>query len=219
MTIIQGFYGKFPQQGDFIRHELPLDWCTEWHQWLQSSLAVSQEQLGAQWEDLYLTSPLWRFSLQLGSQACIGVMMPSVDSAGRYFPLALMATGQFNPWLNLAQNSWFEQAESIVLSALNEDASVQMLQHQTMNLGLPQSHSKHDAELKKGLQISEQKALSGSQMIKVLGYANPSMSLWWSAGSDTIESCYLIQKSLPDAASFSAFLDGQWAQWDWLELN
>uniref|UniRef100_UPI0013C2CB68 type VI secretion system-associated protein TagF n=1 Tax=Pseudomonas viridiflava TaxID=33069 RepID=UPI0013C2CB68 len=44
------------------------------------------------WLDAYLVSPLWRFAVPanlLGSQPVAGVMMPSIDRVGRYFPLTI----------------------------------------------------------------------------------------------------------------------------------
>ena len=57
-------------------------------------LAASHAALGDRWLDVYLTSPAWRFVF--GPGACgpspvIGLMAPSVDRVGRYFPLTLVA--------------------------------------------------------------------------------------------------------------------------------
>lgn len=44
----------------------------------------------------YLTSPVWRFAIApgvLGPEGLGGVMMPSVDRVGRYFPLIIGAVG------------------------------------------------------------------------------------------------------------------------------
>ncbi len=46
------------------------------------------------WLDLYLTSPAWRFVCAggaCGPRPAIGLMVPSVDRVGRYFPLTLVA--------------------------------------------------------------------------------------------------------------------------------
>ena len=52
-------------------------------------MAASRAALGDRWLDVYLTSPAWRFASAAG--ACgpapvIGLMVPSVDRVGRYFP-------------------------------------------------------------------------------------------------------------------------------------
>ena len=62
--------------------------------WLRECLAASRAALGERWLDLYLTSPAWRFVCAAGRlrpAPVIGLMVPSVDRVGRYFPLTLVA--------------------------------------------------------------------------------------------------------------------------------
>ena len=89
-----GFFGKLPALGDFVERALPAEFVTPWDAWLQRAIAASRASLGEQWLDIYLTSPLWRFVLgagPCGARAWAGVMMPSVDRVGRYFPLTVAA--------------------------------------------------------------------------------------------------------------------------------
>ena len=65
-----------------------------WDAWLREGLAASRTALGLSWLDVYLTSPAWRFVCAAG--ACgpapvIGLLAPSVDQVGRYFPLTVVA--------------------------------------------------------------------------------------------------------------------------------
>ena len=93
MAVKPGLYGKLPAHGDFLSRNLPPEFVQGWDDWLQRSVASSQEQLGGSWLDLYLTSPLWRFVISSGvidDQVWAGVMMPSVAKVGRYFPLTLV---------------------------------------------------------------------------------------------------------------------------------
>jgi len=87
-----GFYGKVPGLGDFVSRRLPQAFIDPWDVWLQAAIASSRQQLGEQWLDIYLTSPLWRYALSPGScgaRGWAGVLMPSVDRVGRYFPLTI----------------------------------------------------------------------------------------------------------------------------------
>ena len=87
---IAGWYGKLPCLGDFASRRLDAEFITPWDAWLQRCIATSRQQLGEQWLDIYLTSPMWRFILApgiCGERACAGVLLPSVDKVGRYFPL------------------------------------------------------------------------------------------------------------------------------------
>lgn len=84
-----GFYGKLAGRGDFVSRGLPNTFVEPWDAWLASGMRASQDELGAAWLDAYLTSPLWRFAIApglLGGEAVAGVVMPSIDRVGRYFP-------------------------------------------------------------------------------------------------------------------------------------
>src|SRR6185295_5746835 len=96
--------------------------------WLQESLATSRAALGDKWLDIYLTSPVWRFASAAG--ACgtlpaIGVMVPSVDRVGRYFPLTLVA--ELPPdapspvSLALGAAAFFDAAEDLVIETFESD--------------------------------------------------------------------------------------------------
>jgi len=120
-----GFYGKLPVRGDFVRMGLPRDFIDPWDSWLQSVLAGSQASMGEAWLPAFLEAPVWRFSLpagMCGQQAILGLMLPSVDQAGRYFPLAFAR-------LNLqridaaASEAWLDACEAAGLAALEQDIS------------------------------------------------------------------------------------------------
>src|SRR5205085_9054688 len=88
-----GWYGKIPGTGDFVARRVATPFTEAWHGWLQASLGGSRERLGARWRDSYLSMPVWRFLLSPGiltAQAWAGIMAPSVDAVGRYFPLAVI---------------------------------------------------------------------------------------------------------------------------------
>ena len=87
---LPGWYGKLPGLGDFAARRLDKAMVGVWDGWLQDGLQALRQQSG--WLDAYLQSPVWCFALGagvLGPQRWLGVMMPSVDAVGRYFPLAI----------------------------------------------------------------------------------------------------------------------------------
>ena len=91
--LVPGLYGKIPSLGDFVSRRLPRSFISPWETWLQEVITNSREQLGELWLDHYLTCPLWRFVLSpgiCGEQAWGGVLMPSVDRVGRYYPFTLV---------------------------------------------------------------------------------------------------------------------------------
>ncbi|PCJ30556.1 MAG: type VI secretion system-associated protein TagF, partial [Moraxellaceae bacterium] len=121
-----GLYGKLPAHGDFLHRNLSAEFIQGWDDWLQRSVASSQEQLGSRWLDLYLTSPLWRFVISPGvvdGRVWAGVMMPSVDKVGRYFPLTLaMPYDQSTSPVELMVHGedFYQALEEIALSGLDE---------------------------------------------------------------------------------------------------
>ena len=85
-----GFFGKLPARGDFVRDGLPGSFVGPWDDWLRLALAGSRDHLGKDWLAAWMEAPVWRFALAAGlcgDAAAIGVMLPSADRAGRYFPL------------------------------------------------------------------------------------------------------------------------------------
>src|SRR5215470_14234575 len=89
-----GFYGKLPSHGDFISRSVADAFIDRWDAWLQAGMAQSRQDLGNDWLDLFLTSPVWRFALErgvIGGNAFAGILLPSVDRVGRYFPLTVVA--------------------------------------------------------------------------------------------------------------------------------
>jgi type VI secretion system protein ImpM len=139
-----GLYGKMPSVGDFIRADLPSAFITPWDDWLQRCLQASRATLADRWTATYLESPIWRFALQTqvcGAQPWVGVLMPSVDRAGRYFPLTLAApiAAAASALLTLAAaEHWFDQIEALALKALEPDTTVEALRALLARQSLPQ---------------------------------------------------------------------------------
>lgn len=131
-STIPGWFGKIPFLGDFASRRLSQTFIAPWDHWLQHSIAASRAQLGEQWLDTYLHSPIWRFALWpgvLGAEGWAGVMMPSVDSVGRYFPLTIASEIAPENFIELfSAQSWFATLEHIALSTLDMNFSVDDLE-------------------------------------------------------------------------------------------
>lgn len=123
-----GFYGKLPMLGDFVGRRVPERIVEAWDGWLQRAVAASQASLGERWLELYLTAPMWRFFAHRGvlaEQAVAGVMFPSVDRVGRYFPFTVFASLPDDAvGLIVADRcaGWFERVEDLVLAQLEEES-------------------------------------------------------------------------------------------------
>jgi type VI secretion system protein ImpM len=232
-----GFYGKMPTNGDFVSRRLPRTFVEPWDQWLQESITTSREQLGDHWLDRYLTGPIWRFALSrgvCGDNTWIGLVMPSVDRVGRYFPLTLaVPVNDACKLLFIADNEepWFSHAEHIALSALDQNNNLDSFNQDINNLGVPSclsttSRIQQDETPKPGLASSDNCRIAMTESGPVSANLTPLMeqfllerfpdfTLWWTSGSEQVEPSILICNKLPPTQGFSALLTGDWDQWGW----
>lgn len=236
-----GLFGKIPNLGDFVSRGLPHSFVDPWDSWLQQAIMKSQEQLGNRWLEVYLVSPIWRFALgpdALDAKAWGGVLMPSVDKVGRYFPLTLVAslTTSINLFDIVAgkmgAKAWFERAESLALSVLrSENMSIERLDDQVRALGPVCSSisASQDSESISKLVGSEQNqpwriplesADSVAQLYpkvlqRLIVEQLSSYSLWWSNGSEYVDPSLLVCKRLPPTQGYAAMLGGQWQHGVW----
>ncbi|MDH6592554.1 type VI secretion system protein ImpM [Variovorax sp. TBS-050B] len=112
---LPGWFGKLPGMGDFAHRRLPDSFRSVWDAWLQRGMARLRDR-HADWTAHYLEAPVWCFALGpgvAGDAAWIGVMMPSVDGVGRYFPFTLAgaAWGDAVQWWGLATRAALEGLE------------------------------------------------------------------------------------------------------------
>ena len=63
-----GLYGKLPTKRDFIAIKAPREFLEVWEPWMQGGLSASRHALGDNWQQTFLTAPIWRF--WLGSELC-----------------------------------------------------------------------------------------------------------------------------------------------------
>ncbi len=134
---IPGWYGKLPTLGDFASRRLGSDFIEPWDVWLGEGLAAQRATLGDAWLDAYLHSPTWRFVLMPSAlpglapqRALAGVLMPSVDKVGRYFPLTLVAGLEALPGSAAEIEQllgWLHRLEDLALDALQDDWSIEEL--------------------------------------------------------------------------------------------
>jgi len=223
-----GYYGKMPSHGDFVSRGLNPAFIRTWDDWLQEIIAYSKSQLGDAWLDVYLTSPLWRFVLSPGvctDDAWAGVIMPSVDRVGRYFPLTVVHTlpQGYNP-IQVATEcrAWFQLVETLALAVLESEFERESLDRGVDALTLPPvGESATDPPLSgeawrfglhhDGLLGPVLDGFAQRLLMERMG----SYSLWWSGGSQRLTPTMLVARGLPAAERFPALLDGQWRRWGW----
>lgn len=209
-----GFYGKLAGRGDFVSRGLAQPLIQAWDQWLAAGIAASQAELGPNWLDSYLISPLWRFAVPaplLGEQPVIGVMMPSVDRVGRYFPLSILLAlpaGSDLAALVAAGDDWFERAEGLLLGTLEESAEFEAFEAAVAALGSP-TCPLATAWTPLGNGLLHSADWQPSQRLAALaGLALGRHSLWWGRGSERVPAGMLRCAGLPAAGDFGRCLLG-----------
>ena len=225
-----GYHGKLVAKGDFVTRRLPRGFLDPWDSWLQDVVGGSRARMGEGWLDAYLTSPIWRFALSpglCGEVAAAGVLMPSVDRVGRYFPLTivvLLASGVDLLAVPVAASVWFAKAEELAQSALADDFDFDGFDAQVAALGAPETGEPGLAaaitEAAAGLRVAIPSADAVDQAYRQLAAravnaACPRCSLWWTSGSQDVAATFLACNGLPSAEGFAAFLDGRWGAWGW----
>lgn len=220
-----GLFGKLPSRGDFVSRRLPREFVDVWDDWLRRAMAESRASLGEAWLDSYLTSPIWRFAVMpgiCGSSGYVGLMMPSIDRVGRYFPLTVAARlqdGTSALGSAIAAAAWFDDSEKLLLSQLednppdfdvfdNQLEEVSRNSYPVGNLALPiasepgasfrqwELHALEGAST--GLAIC---SMAGGIIIDEIG----PMSLWWTSAGGS-GSRFIACHGLPDPTSFADFL-------------
>jgi len=240
-----GLFGKLPSHGDFLRRRVSDAFVGCWDGWLQQSMAASLIEAGRGWLNLYLTSPVWRFvcSPHAVTQHCLaGVMVPSVDRVGRYYPLTVVC--ELSDWSGYLPSpaalavdcaDWFVAIEQLAVEALASER----LDFEFFDAQVADSSQLLESKLVPPsvlLDVANAQALmedprrawylplistdSLPSVVQQLAYARlgvrpdttPNTTvLWWTDGSALVAPCWLLGKSLPEAGSFTSFLDGQWA--------
>lgn len=215
-----GFFGKLPSHGDFIERDLPGDMQAALDDWLQQALASSREQLGDTWLDIYLTSPVWQFALSPGCldhQGWLGVMMPSVDAVGRYFPFVMAAPlpAHAGPMRHLlAAEAWLDALGALALQALQQPLDAEALGTAIAGLAPPPVLPPQPRTA--GL-ICEH-APGQPTLVALLdwqGAFGDALSLWRSRGSERVAACSVAARGMPKPGTFTALLDGAWEHRGW----
>jgi type VI secretion system protein ImpM len=229
-----GIHGKLPSHGDFITRRLPREFVDGWDDWLQHAIAASKAELGETWLDTYLTSPIWSFVLGAGicgANAWAGVLMPSVDRVGRYFPLtlAVSAPPALSPCEIMVNGSgWFERARGLALSSLEQDEfSLDAFDASVAELGAAAlatasnggGLSLGDVAAPRGLCLTAAGGPEAALMQLTHGLIEQRLgrySAWWSDGSELVPACVLLSPGLPAPAAYTALLDGRFSAEHWL---
>jgi type VI secretion system protein ImpM len=242
LTNVPGLYGKIPVRGDFVTRRLKAGFVDTWDKWLQDALSTSKAQLGDQWLDIYLTSPIWHFVLSpgiCGATSWAGILTPSVDKVGRYFPLTFaVPVGPHRSASEIFINAadWFERLEQLALSVLEENLDLAELDSKLQEQTLPGASTPKatidasmdasaDASVEEALHNGENKGPLALHMnmdqldqtteafaqlgFRLLAQCHPTHSLWRTNGSASMKPCLRVYEHLPPGDAFYQLLIGR----------
>jgi len=231
-TNFTGLFGKLPAHGDFIYRELPTRFINVWDEWLQGYVGGTQEQLGDRWLEIYMTSPIWRFAFSEGvidEHAWAGILLPSVDRVGRYFPFSVVTRlpAKTNPTEFIcARPNWYQAMEDAALRALDGQLQIDDLIEE-LNDSNPMLREVYtrgpalESPSKLLVRMTGQDQSPGvvlpMMMDACLASSLASYSVWSTSGSSLIDPCVFVSKGLPAFSGCAAMLDGNWQHWRWQE--
>jgi type VI secretion system protein ImpM len=231
-----GWFGKLPSHGDFLQRRMSDRLLGVWDAWLQQCIAVSRDRLGDAWLDTYLTSPIWRFHLCegiAGSTSYAGVLLPSVDRVGRYFPLTIVAElpAALPPMATAIHGrAWFREIEALAMTALEDDrfdvesfdaavrasaaelAQVDNYYAPDVGLDFPQGAAQWRLPMASSDRMP---AALIDPLMHQLGRQLAPLSVWWTDGSEHVAASCLVSQGLPPGERFVAMLDGRWDLAGW----
>lgn len=234
--VIVGLYGKLPKFGDFVVRHLNGEFTNPWDNWLQEGLANSRQVMGGGWLDSYLVAPIWRFVIGpgiLGKSAWIGIVVPSVDRVGRYFPLTLAQP--INPDIDitatyLANREWFHAMENLGVDALRQDLDFEKFESRLRKFPEPDSVVDIHAGditipvLKAAflssyfsLPLNEEHGDRVTQVRYAISSSRQPVSLWGKESADHQEHFLLATEALPSKQRFCALLDNNFEMHGWID--
>ncbi|WP_338663932.1 type VI secretion system-associated protein TagF [Pararoseomonas sp. SCSIO 73927] len=183
-----GVFGKLPVRGDFVRLGLPRDFVDPWDAWWGRGLLSVREIAGEDWVAAWLEAPVWHFVLPpglMGRDGVAGVWMPSVDRAGRYFPLTVAAAAPYD-WAERPGelHGFLAGAERAGLEALERDL---------------------DPEAVLGLAAA---ALDGFAEARAV--VEPGLAAWWTEGAPRVSPRAERGRRLPEGRGFAGLIDDGW---------
>jgi len=219
-----GWYGKLATLGDFAQRRLPAEWVRACDTWLSTALDGARELLGTRWLEVYLTAPVLRFGWAPGvvdARWWFGLLMPSCDSVGRYFPLLIAQPRAQAPQDRIALDHlerWFEHLAGAAMHTLSDQqGSVEALEAALRDAPPWPTPGRGTGLATQARGASEQYRLGRAAPLahwvqalaqRELATHVAGCTVWWrvtaSGGDDTID----IVQGLPDGSTLAALLAG-----------
>ena len=219
-----GLFGKLQAKRDFIAVRAPRSFLSVFEPWLQSGISSSRMSLGPDWQNAFLTSPIWRF--WLGADLCgmpvAGAFMPSMDGVGRYSPLAFLALAEAGDYLPPPEvnacDDWFGGIEDYLLSTLDpaqsfEQTTEALNSFAPPSIALPSPPPQILSLPDRGCLLARGGDGFGD-LFKLTRSADPmkasaGMTYWWTSGGEGFPATTLASLRMPDPYVFASMLTGK----------
>ena len=221
---LPGWFGKLASLGDFAQRRLPAACVSVCDAWLSASMLAGQELLRERWIDAYLHAPVLRFAWAPGvidGQWWFGVLMPSCDNVGRYFPLLITQAREQAPEDRIALEHlqlWLDHLADAAIQTLDDaGTSIESFEAQlqdappwpTASSGLalldrPSGESGHWSSGSNLPLFSWMHLLAASKLTRSLD----GHSLWWRADPSGAKDSMDIVHGMPDGSQFVALIEG-----------
>jgi type VI secretion system protein ImpM len=222
---VPGWYGKLASLGDFAHRRLPPQWVSACDGWLSVVMQAGREALGEHWLQAYLTAPLLRFGWAPGvidPQWWFGVLMPSCDSVGRYFPLLIAQPRVHAPQDRIALDHlerWFDHLARAAMDTLNEaEGSVDALEAALLDAPPWPTPGRGAALAMQQREDSEHYGLGLAAPLAHWVHALAARdftahlagcTLWWRVTPERMADSIEIVHGLPDGRVFAGMLTGE----------
>lgn len=225
-----GLHGKLPARGDFVSRRLDAGFVEAWDGWLQRTIAASREALAERWLECFLSAPVWRFLVPAGMfsrSGWIGLIVPSVDRVGRYFPLTLAAPlqddGLDTPATLAKALGWLDTLEALALEALAPDLDFEAFDRRLAGLALPPDlavpcagpAASDDTVPLGGAGARFQVWPNTAPDQRTPGLPGGTGAAWCTRGGEAFPPCVAMCAGPIPGREFCALLDGRWAEHSW----
>jgi type VI secretion system protein ImpM len=218
-----GWFGKLAMLGDFAHRRLPVPVVQHCDEWLSQGVAASRRDLGERWLDAYLTAPVWCFAWAprvIDEVWWLGVVMPSVDAVGRYFPLVIcrraipasLHADALSQW-----GSWYTALGGCALATLQSAATIDEFESQLAATVAPQGDLQRAPAVEsvggeRFIEVREPGCwLAGAPAITLRAgiEALSGYTLWWPTQADDSGGARVrIVAGMPGPERFAAMLQG-----------
>lgn len=231
---IPGLYGKLPARGDFVSRRLDAEFIAGWDAWLQRVMSESRAALGARWLECFLSAPVWHFVVPAGMYSragWVGLILPSVDRVGRYFPLTLAAPIHEDsldvPSTFERALPWLDSIDSLALDALAPELDLDAFDRRLAELALPAdvcvAFSVNDddtvplgaSQATFQVWVFDSRDSGLQRLLHSPSISSRTAALWVTRGGETLPPSLAVCGGLIPGSHFCAMLDGFWAEHSW----